>query len=81
MSDDELPAKCSVSIDDGPVAFRGTPQWNAWEDYYKRARLHFHLKTMRHYRWRELDWPVPFDMPPTSVNWKNRMPWPHGENG
>ena len=76
----DLPARCSIDPDDGPIARRDTPQWTAWANYYRDARLWFHFKTMQQYKWRQLDWPVPFDMPPTTVNPKNRMPWPWGNS-
>lgn len=53
-----------VDVRDGPIARRGTPEWDAWQDYYKLHARWFSARMQRQFRDQGRDWPVTTQWPP-----------------
>jgi hypothetical protein len=49
---------------DGPVARIGTPEWNAWRDYYVKVGRRFSAAEMDRYKRMGSHWPVQAQWPP-----------------
>lgn len=59
-----LPHPGRVNPEDGPVARIGTPEWQAWFDWYSAKKREFSCSMMEHYAANKTDWPVPSTWPP-----------------
>ena len=58
---------------DGPVCRPGTPEWIAWQEYYKTQGRWFSARAMEIYERQGSDWPVTTQWPPNITGTKDAV--------